>query len=159
MGKSPINLQTGNEKAGNTASTDIIKEINKENNRDISTGTLAFLGDAVFELYVRERLVGIGDYSSDKMHVEAVKYVRAESQARIIKELMPELTEEETALVKRARNHKMPNRSRSAGMVDYKLATGLEALIGKLYMDGERRRLEELMNRAFTIIEEGKKHE
>lgn len=122
----------------------------------ISTGVLAFMGDAVYELLVRERLVERGLHDPEKLHFEAVKYVRAEGQAYAIRRMMNGfLTDSELDLVKRARNHKMPNRSRSAGMVEYKLATGLEALVGDLYLNGEERRLKEIMEEIFRLIEEG----
>ena len=121
--------------------------------KDISTGTLAFIGDAVYELFVRRMLVQSGENDPERLHFEAVKYVRAESQAYAIKKLMDGfLTESEIELVKKARNHKMPNRSRSAGMVEYRLATGLEALLGRLYMDGAEERLAEVVEEAINII-------
>lgn len=118
----------------------------------MGTGTLAFIGDAVYEVMVRESLVRSGLEDADKLHFKTVEYVRAESQAFAVKKLMDSyLTQEEIDLVKRARNHKMPNRSRSAGIVEYKLATGLEALIGSLYMEGKTERLREIM--SFVIDE------
>jgi len=122
---------------------------------DINTSTLAFIGDAVYELFVRKMIVEAGGHDPEKLHIEAVKYVRAESQAYAIKKLMEGfLSEEEVELVKKARNHKMPNRSRSAGMVEYKLATGLEALVGSLYLDGNRDRLGEVMAEAVRLVNE-----
>ena len=127
---------------------------NYQTTTDIKTGTLAFIGDAVYELFVRRMLVEAGGHDPEKLHIEAVKYVRAESQAYAIKRLMEGfLSEEEIELVKKARNHKMPNRSRSAGMVEYKLATGLEALIGSLYLAGNESRLGEVMAEAIKIID------
>ena len=120
---------------------------------DVSTGTLAFIGDAVYELFVRKMLVEEGEHDPEKLHIEAVKYVRAEAQAYAIKKLMEGfLSEDEIELVKKARNHKMPNRSRSAGMVEYKLATGLEALVGLLYMEGDDARLSEVVKEAINIV-------
>ena len=120
---------------------------------DIKTGTLAFIGDAVYELFVRKMLVESGEHDPEKLHIEAVKYVRAESQAYAIKKLMEGcLSEDEVELVKKARNHKMANRSRSAGMVDYKLATGLEALVGSLYMNGNEARLLEVVGEAIRVV-------
>ena len=120
---------------------------------DIKTGTLAFIGDAVYELFVRKMLVESGEHDPEKLHIEAVKYVRAESQAYAIKKLMEGfLSEDEVELVKKARNHKMANRSRIAGMVDYKLATGLEALVGSLYMNGNEARLLEVVGEAIRVV-------
>lgn len=125
---------------------------------EIKTGTLAFIGDAVYELFVRKMLVEAGENDPDKLHIEAVKYVRAESQAYAIKRLMDGfLSEDEVELVKKARNHKMPNRSRSAGMVDYKLATGLEALVGELYMNGKEDRLSAIVEEAIRVVKDKNK--
>ena len=124
-----------------------------DNPYNMNTDALAFLGDAVYELYVRDFMVNSGMTDSDAMHKACTKYVRAESQAYAIKTMMKDfLTEEETNLVKRARNHKTPNRSRSAGPVEYKLATALEALVGYYYLIGDSQRLEEIMGRAATLI-------
>ena len=119
----------------------------------MNTSALAFLGDAVYELYIRDLMVNAGMTDPDAMHRACTKYVRAESQALAIKEMMKEfLTDDEIALVKRARNHKMPNRSRSAGPVEYKLATAFEALVGYHYLMENNERMGEIMNRAANII-------
>ena len=121
----------------------------------MGSGTLAFIGDAVYELLVRERLIRSGITDSDRLHFKTVYYVRAESQAYAVKKLLEGfLSEEEVEIVKKARNHKMPNRSRSAGMVEYKLATGLEALVGKLYLDEDKTRLEEVMTKTIELLDE-----
>lgn len=139
-------------------------ETNKEkkpNPYTMNTSVLAFLGDGVYELYIRDLLVGAGMTDPDAMHRACTKYVRAESQAMVIKSMMKEidgqtfLTEEEIALVKRARNHKTPNRSRSAGPVEYKLATAFEALVGYLYLIGDSGRLGEVMQKAAALIAKG----
>ncbi len=118
---------------------------------------LAFVGDAVYELYIRSMVYGGLSHGgkADLMHKKAIKYVRAESQARAIKQMMDGfLTEEELGLVKRARNHKTPNRSRSAGAVEYRLATAFEALVGFLHASGDNERVREIMSKAVEIIEE-----
>lgn len=119
----------------------------------MNTDVLAFLGDAVYELYIRDIIVNVGIADPDAMHRAATNYVRAESQAYALKDMMKDyLTEEELALVKRARNHKTPNRSRSASPVEYKLATALEALIGYLYLSQQSERLGEVMKHAAGLI-------
>lgn len=118
---------------------------------------LAFVGDAVYELYIRSMVYGglSNGGKADLMHRKAIKYVRAESQARAIKQMMDGfLTEEELGLVKRARNRKTPNRSRSAGAVEYRLATAFEALVGFLHASGDNERVREIMSKAVEIIEE-----
>ena len=132
-----------------------------DNPYKMNTSALAFLGDAVYELYIRDLMVNAGMTDPDAMHRACIKYVRAESQALAIKEMMREydnadqksfLTETEIALVKRARNHKTPNRSRSAGPVEYKLATAFEALVGYYYLMNDSSRLGEIMQQAAAII-------
>ena len=124
----------------------------------MNTTALAFLGDAVYELFIRDILVNAGMTNPDAMHKACIKYVRAENQAAALKAMMkdgePEgfLTEEELSLVKRARNHKTPNRSRSAGPVEYKLATAFEALVGYHYLMGNSKRLQEIMSAAANMI-------
>ena len=118
---------------------------------------LAFVGDAVYELYIRSMVYGglSNGGKADFMHKKAIKYVRAESQARAIKQMMNGfLTEEELGLVKRARNHKTPNRSRSAGAVEYRLATAFEALVGFLHASGDDERVRAIMSKAVEIIKE-----
>ena len=109
----------------------------------INTTALAFLGDAVYEVYIRKHVLEKGRQKADRMHRLAVKYVRAESQAKAVRRLMEGvLTEEEMALVKRARNHKTSARSRSA-----------DVLVGFLSLGEDRERLEQVVFQAVKIIE------
>ena len=119
-----------------------------------NTIALAFVGDASYELYLRKTLAETGPRSALALHREAVRYVKAENQALAVRELQKGfLTGEEQALVRYARNHKTPNRSRSANPLDYRLATAFEALLGKLEMDGKRDRAREIMEEAMKIIQ------
>ena len=131
----------------------------KLNPKEMNTTALAFMGDAVYEIYVRKHVMEKGQRNADMLHKMAVSYVRAESQAKAVKSLMQDfLTEEEVAIVKRARNHKSVSKSRSAGPVAYKLATAFEALLGYLYFSGEEMRLAEVAWEAMARIE-GEKNE
>ena len=116
---------------------------------------LAFLGDAVYEQFVRERLVkqGFAGGHADRLHSAAVRYVKAEAQAAIVKALMDQLSEEEQHLVTRARNHKIATKAKNASAADYKWATGFEALIGYLKLSGQDERLQEIMEAAARIVE------
>ncbi|MGI6177415.1 MAG: Mini-ribonuclease 3 [Eubacterium sp.] len=124
---------------------------------DLSIAALAFVGDAVYELYIRESVAECGSSRGGELHRQAVRFVRAESQAAAVKYLMREgmLSDEETALVKRARNHKTPNRSRSADPVEYRLATAFEALVGMHHMKGNTDRAREIMGEARDYIAKG----
>ena len=127
---------------------------------NLNTAALAFMGDAVYEVYVREHVLKTGSAHSDVLHRMAVSYVSAEGQAKAIRSLMDvELTEEELALVKRARNHKASSSKKTrasrkgSDIMTDKMATAFEALLGDLYLRGNKERLEELIMKAFEIIE------
>ena len=124
------------------------------NPKEINTTALAFLGDAVYEVFVRKYVMESGQQNADALHRMAIHYVCANGQAKAVKTLMNEfLTEEEIKLVKRARNRKSISRTRSADAVSYKLATAFEALIGYLYLENKMERAEEVMEEAVKIIE------
>ncbi len=122
----------------------------------LNTIALAYLGDAVYEVFVRERLMRCSSITNqaDRLHKAGVAYVCAAAQAKIIEVLLPDLTEEERALVMRARNHKIATKPKNADPMDYKWATAFEALIGALHLAGEEERCTMLMERAAAIAEE-----
>lgn len=127
----------------------------KLNPREINTTVLAFLGDAVYEIYARKCVMDTGQQNADMLHKAAIKYVCADGQAKAVRSLMEDfLTEEEINLVKRARNRKTASKARSADAVTYKLATAFEALMGFLYLDGQEQRLEEIALEALKRIGE-----
>ena len=107
--------------------------------RTVSPLNLAFVGDGVYELMVRERLVCIANRPNKELHKLSVAQVRAEAQAAAMDKLMPHLTEQEVAVYKRGRN---AHTSRNTN--GYHKATGLEALFGYLYLSGELERVREL---------------
>lgn len=121
--------------------------------RGFNTEALAYMGDAVYEQAVRQRLIEQGHTRVDLLHRMAVGYVRAESQAGIIKDIFDDLSEEEKALVKRARNHRFHSKAKHADPVTYKWATAFEAFAGYLYLAGDEQRLGWLMDKAFAYIE------
>ena len=126
-----------------------------KNPKEINTTALAFLGDAVYEIYARKHVMENGCQRADMLHRMAVKYVCADGQAKAVKSLMTDyLTEEEVRLVKRARNHKTTSKARSADPVTYKLATAFEALVGYLELSGDKARLEAVIAEALKRIEE-----
>jgi ribonuclease-3 family protein len=105
---------------------------------------LAHLGDAVYELMVRVWLCEHGKCTSGGLHRAAVSYVNAPRQARMAEKLMPLLTEEEQAVYKRGRNTKVNSIPKNANPGEYHAATGLEALLGYLYLHGRQERINEL---------------
>ena len=120
----------------------------------MNTTALAFLGDAVFETYVRNHLVQTMKADADKLHRAAVKYVRAEAQAQAMKQLIPSLSEEELNLVKRARNKKISTKPKNADPVLYKWATAFEALIGYLYLSGDKVRMDEIITESMGSVKQ-----
>lgn len=127
-----------------------MREIDYKNYNSIA---LAFMGDAVYERFVRERILRSGKTGADKMHREAVRYVKAAAQEVSLREMLDDLTEDETAVVHRARNHKITSKPKNADPLTYKMATAFEALLGYLYLSGQSERLAELMERAAETIE------
>ena len=115
---------------------------------------LAFLGDTVYERFIRERILRHGSVGADRMHREAVRYVKAAAQEQSLRALSDELTETEADVVRRARNHKITSKPKNADPVTYKMATAFEALLGYLYLDGQEERLQTVMERAARVIEE-----
>ena len=121
--------------------------------RLINTNTLAYIGDAVYELYIREHAMQIRMENVDMMSSLTVKYVKAESQALGIKAILDNLSEEEQSVVRRGRNRKIRSTPRAVDPVIYKTATGLEALIGYLYIKGEDERLTEVVRMIIDAID------
>lgn len=109
---------------------------------------LAYIGDAVYELFVRTYLLGTKNISVNELHKEAIEYVKAKAQADIIHNLEDKLTEEEWQMVKRGRNAKSGTAPKNANLLDYKYATGFETLVGFLYLTERYDRILEI----FSII-------
>lgn len=119
----------------------------------MNTTALAYVGDAVYETFIRERVVQSGQTHADRLHKIGVKYVCAAGQANVIKILISILTPEENALVRRAKNHKSATKPKNTDHLTYKWATAFEALIGYLYLSGQNERLAEMMKTAADITE------
>ena len=133
-----------------------------DNLKQLNTDALAYMGDAVYEQYIREMLLKSGFARVNNLHRSATKYVKASAQAKAIRTMMavgtgkaaePELSEEEQKLVKRARNHKFNSKAKNADPVTYKWATAFEALVGYLYLSENKGRLSQIINRAVEIID------
>ena len=113
--------------------------------------TLAYVGDSVYEVYVRAFLLKNGNLPTNRLHKESIKFVSAEAQSSFMEKLEPLLTEEEEAVYKRGRNAKSYTVPKHAQLIDYKRATGFEALIGYLYLNKNQERIDELMKIIFEI--------
>lgn len=124
------------------------------NMQQTSPLALAYIGDAIYEVYIRKVLIENPELSVDKLHKKAVKYVRANAQANIVLTLESELSEEEWLIVKKGRNQKSKTVPKNSDIGDYRYATGFEALIGYLFCMKRFDRLMEVMKRAVEIIVE-----
>ena len=116
----------------------------------LSALALAFVGDSVFDLFIRTALVGSGKKVRD-LHREAVSFVKASAQANILKELEPELSSKEKDIVRNARNAKVNTVPKHADIMDYHYSTAFEALLGYLYLSGDINRLREILHMAYDI--------
>lgn len=116
---------------------------------EISTSALAYLGDCVMELCVRERLVGEGISHSGQLNSAALQYVTATRQADAVKRILPLLTEEEERYYKRGRNSGHLNIPKSARPMEYRMATGMEVLFGYLHLTEQTERLRRLFEWAY----------
>lgn len=114
----------------------------------LSALALAYVGDSVFDLFIRSKLVGSGKKVRD-LHREAVSFVKASAQADILKELEPELSSKERHIVKNARNAKVNSVPKNADIIDYHYSTAFEALLGYLYLSGDTKRLSEILHMAY----------
>lgn len=120
----------------------------KEDINLLSPLTWAYVGDAVYELYIRTNLVNNTKLKPHKLHIESIKYVRAKAQADILKKIMNDLTEEEKGIVRRARNAENHHLSKNADPQDYMYSTAFEGLIGFLYLTKQDERLKEILQKS-----------
>lgn len=106
---------------------------------------LAYIGDAVYELLIRTKVVNLGNTQVNKMHKKSSSLVKASAQAELLHLLEPDLTQEELAVYRRGRNARSSSSAKHASMIDYRTATGFEALMGYLYLTEQTGRLFELV--------------
>lgn len=117
--------------------------------KEINSLVLAYLGDTIYEDYIREYLIRSGISNVNDLQSASIKYVSAKAQCEILKRLMDEnfFEEEELTIIKRARNHKSISHPKNCDIVTYRYATGFEALIGYLKLEGNIKRIEEIINK------------
>ena len=114
----------------------------------LSPLTWAYIGDSVYEMYIRTYLVNKTKLKPHKLHIESIKYVRAKAQADILKKIMNDLTEEEKGIVRRARNAENHHLPKNADPQDYMYSTAFEGLIGFLYLTKQDERLKEILQKS-----------
>lgn len=120
--------------------------------RQYSPLALAYMGDCIFDLCTRTYLLKQANMPANKLHQKSKAIVNATSQSKMYKHLVEIVTEEEKAVLKRGRNATTNTRAKNASMIDYKNATGLEALFGYLYLKGDNERIDELFKICLDII-------
>ncbi len=125
---------------------DFCEKMDKTRALNVNPIVLAFLGDAVYSLYVRKKLVFSSDFKANEMNTHTRDMVNASAQAAFARRILPVLTEEEAAVFKRARNAKKNTHAKNASLSDYHASTGLEAVLGFLYLIGDFERLNYLLN-------------
>jgi len=145
---------------GNGFIENIVNELDVSGKIDIkeySPLVLAYIGDAVFELYVRTFLVSSGNAPVHKLHVRSTGFVKAKAQSDILHRIFDSLSPEEQEVVKRGRNARAGTIPKNADVIDYKYATGFESLLGLLYLKGDFARLFEILEMSVkTDTEESK---
>ena len=114
--------------------------------------TLAYIGDAVIELSVREMLITSGVTNTGRLSAAAQKFVCAPTQSRVIEKLLPLLTPEEEAAYKLGRNHRVSGKPKHASVSEYSRSTGMEAVFGYLHLTSQNERIRELIQIAYTDI-------
>lgn len=117
--------------------------------KSLGGAALAYVGDAVLEIFVRERIISLGLADTGKMSAEAQKLVCAEKQSELVDALLPLLSEEETEIYKLGRNYKPSSKPRHAGAVEYHRASGFEAVFGYLHLSGGDDRARELFEAVY----------
>ncbi len=120
--------------------------------RTYSPLTLAYIGDAIYDLVIRTIVVERANTSPNRLHHKTVRYVNACIQAQMIESLAGELTEEEKTVYKRGRNAKSYTTAKNASVIEYRKATGFEALCGYLYLTGKQERLLTLIKKAIEKV-------
>ena len=114
--------------------------------------TFAFIGDAVYEVVIRTMIVDEANRSANDLHQESSNYAKASTQAKLSEILMDDFDEEELAVFKRGRNAKINTKAKNASLSDYKKATGFEAVVGYLYLEGKTDRMLELIKKGLERL-------
>lgn len=122
----------------------IFETIDKNRARQMNPVVLAFVGDAAYTLYVRQRLVLTSGCKTGELNSRASAVVSAHGQSETLERILPLLTEEEGDIFRRGRNAKKPTKSKNASCAEYSRSTGLEAVMGYLYLTGQFDRIQQL---------------
>ena len=124
----------------------------KEEAKQLNPLVLAFIGDGIYEVFLRSYIVSNNrSMSVHKLHVKTISYVRAHEQSNFMNKIIPNLDEEELSIYKRGRNAKSGTVPKNADVREYRNATGFEALMGYLYLTDKKERLEELLTMCLNL--------
>lgn len=126
----------------------VSQDIQKQDINLISPLVWAYVGDAVYELYIRTHLVNTTKLNPHRLHIESIKYVKAGAQAKLLEKIMPDLTEEEQNIVRRGRNVQNHHLPKNANVTEYMYSTAFEGLIGYLYLTKQDKRLKEILEKC-----------
>ncbi|MCD6436073.1 MAG: Mini-ribonuclease 3 [Clostridiales bacterium] len=129
-----------------------INSVSESELRRMSPLKFAYLGDAIYEFYIRNYALVVNKNKIHEINKFVVKFVRASAQAYAVMELKKFLTEDEWLIVKRGRNQKTASHPKNANVSEYKYATGFETLIGYLYLKQEKDRVERIISKAIVLI-------
>lgn len=124
----------------------LFSTVSEREAKNLSPVTLAFVGDAVYSLFVREKYVLTSDFSTGKLQKLTSEEVSAHGQNLLLERIFPKFTETEAAIYKRGRNAKKPTHSKNATIAEYNSSTGFEAVLGYLYLSGQYQRIDELLD-------------
>lgn len=124
-----------------------IEEVNQ-----MSPLTWAYIGDNIYELYVRTNLVNTTKLKPHELHIKSIKYVNAQAQAQFLNKIEKDLTQEEIEIVRRGRNTQNHHKAKNATIQEYMYSTAFEALIGYLYLTKQDTRLQQILNIIFKDI-------
>ncbi len=127
-------------------------EVKEVDVRTYSPLTLAFIGDGIYDIIIRTVIVEHSNRPVNELHRRTSRFVKANTQALMIQALLPVLTEEEEAVYKRGRNAKSHTTAKNASLMDYRMATGFEALVGYLYLQDKTERILELVKKGLAEI-------
>ena len=135
--------------------TELIERKNEKIDVDTMSPLIwAYVGDSVYELYIRTHLINTTKLKPHKLHIEAIKYVKAEAQAYVIEKIVNNLTEEEQDIVRRTRNTENHHLPKNATPKDYMYATAYEGLIGYLYLTKNEKTMKEILDISIKMLDE-----
>ena len=124
----------------------IERKKNIEDIKMLSPLVWAYVGDSIYEAYIRVNLVNNSNAKPHKLHIESIKYVKAKAQADILEQIKEKLTDEEKEIVRRGRNVQNHHVAKNANVADYAMSTAFESLIGYLYLTKQEKRLKEILH-------------